>query len=143
MCKGTRKRIDSVDYEEYVNLAHQAAQLDEAGEYEQALDIFRTLLASDISDLDKAMMCNNIGIMQDKLGREPEALASYERGMSYERLHGRSFLAEQRAAYLYRLGRLAESLRAYEELLYRSSLTEEEKQRIRHNVGLLREQVGG
>ena len=131
-----------MDYEEYVNLAHQAAQSVESGEYEQALGIFRTLLASDISDLDKAMMCQNIGVVQEKLGSEREALSSYERGMSYERPHGRSVLAEQRAGYLYRIGRLAESLRAYEELLHRSSLKEEEKQRMRHNIGALREQIG-
>jgi tetratricopeptide (TPR) repeat protein len=131
-----------MDYEEYVNQAHQAAQSVEAGEYEQALAIFNTLLSSDISDIDKAMMCHNIGVVLEKMGREQEALSSYERGMSYERLHSRIYLAEQRAGYLYRLGRLAESLRAYEELLYRSSLTEEEKQRVKHNIAALREQIG-
>lgn len=131
-----------MDYEEYVNQAHQAAQLVENGEHERALSIFRSLLISDISDLDKAMMCHNIGVVQEKIGNEREALTSYEQGMSYERLHGRSFLAEQRAGYLYRIGRLTESLRAYEELLYRPSLTEEEKQRMRHNIAALREQIG-
>jgi len=130
-----------VDYDEYVNQAHQAAQLVEAGEHESALSIFYTLLASDISDVDKAMMCNNIGVVQEKMGREQEALGSYERGMTYEREHGRCFLAEQRAGFLYRTGRLTESLRAYEELLHRRSLTEEEKQRIRHNIAALREQT--
>lgn len=130
-----------MDYEEYVNLAHHAAKLDEAGEHEQAITTFRALLASDISDIDKAMMCHNIGVVQEKLGREQEALSSYERGFNYERPHGRSYVAEQRAAYLYRTGRLAESLRAYEELLYRPSLTEEEKHRIRHNIAALREQI--
>ena len=131
-----------MDYDEYVNLAHRAAQLVEAGEHEQALDIFRALVGGDISDVDKAMMCQNIGAVQEMMGREQEALASYERGMSYERPHGRSSLAEQRAGYLYRLGRLAESLRAYEELSHRPSLTEEERQRMRHNIAALREQIG-
>ena len=131
-----------MDYEEYVNQAHQAAQLVEDGEHERALSIFRLLLSSDISDLDKAMMCHNIGVVQEKIGNEREALTSYEQGMSYERLHGRSFLAEQRAGFLYRTGKLAESLRAYEELLHRASLTEEEKQRMRHNIAALREQIG-
>jgi tetratricopeptide (TPR) repeat protein len=130
-----------MDYDEYVSLARQAAQSDEAGEHEQALGIFHTLLASDISDLDKSIMCYNLGVIEEKVGREQEALASYERGMSYERPHGRIFLAEQRAGYLYRLGRLAQSLSAYEELLYRPSLTEDEKQRVRHNVAALREQI--
>lgn len=132
-----------MDYDEYVNLAHRAAQLVEAGEHEQALGIFRALVGSDISDVDKAMMCQNMGVVQEGLGREQEALASYERGASYERPHGRSQLAEQRAGYLYRLGRLAESLRAYEELSHRPSLTEEERRRMRHNIAALREQIAG
>ena len=131
-----------MDYDEYVNLAHQAAQLVEAGEHEQALGIFRSLLGRDISDLDKAMMCQNVAVVLEQMGLEREALASYERGMSYERPHGRSSLAEQRAGYLYRLGRLEESLRAYEELSHRPSLTEEERQRMRHNMAALREQIG-
>jgi tetratricopeptide (TPR) repeat protein len=131
-----------VDYDEYVDLAQRAAQFVEAGEHEQALDIFRALISSDISDVDKAMMCHNTGVVQEKMGREQEALSSYERGMSYERPHGRSYVAEQRAGYLYRLGRLAESLRANEELSHRPSLSEEERQRMRHNMAALREQIG-
>ena len=131
-----------MDYKEYADQAHQAAQLVEAGEYEQSLAIFNTLLSGDISDIDKAMMCHNIGVILEMMGSEQEALASYARGMSYERLHSRIYVAEQRAGYLYRLGRLAESLKAYEELLDRSSLTEEEKQRVKHNIASLREQIG-
>ena len=131
-----------MDYKEYADQAHQASQLVEAGEYEQSLAIFNTLLSSDISDIDKAMMCHNIGVILEMMGSEQEALASYARGMSYERLHSRIYVAEQRAGYLYRLGRLAESLKAYEELLDRSSLTEEEKQRVKHNIASLREQIG-
>lgn len=80
-----------MDYDEYVAPAHRAAQLVEAGEHEQALDILGALLGNDISDVDKAMMCHNIGIVQEKVGRGPEALASYERGMSYKRPHGQSY----------------------------------------------------
>ena len=131
-----------MDYDEYVALAQEGAGWDEAGEHEKAVEVFRRLVASDISDVDKAMMCHNMGVVQEKMGKEQEALASYERGMAYERQHGRILVAEQRAAYLYRLGRLAESLRAYEEIMYRASLTEEEKYRIRYNVAALREQLG-
>ena len=131
-----------MNYDEYVALAQQGAEADAAGDFEKAVNIFYQLLSTDISDVDKAMMCHNIGVIQEKMGKEQEALASFERGMSYERVHGRIVVAEQRAAYLYRLGRLADSLRAYEELLYRSSLTEEEKHRMKYNVAALRGELG-
>jgi tetratricopeptide (TPR) repeat protein len=131
-----------MDYEEYVDISNRAAQADEAGEHEQALTLFRSLVTSDISDIDKAMMWHNMGVVQEKLGREQEALSSYDRGAGYERMHGRILVAEQKAAYLYRLGRLAESLRDYEGLLLRPSLTEEEKYRLRYNVAALRREIG-
>jgi tetratricopeptide (TPR) repeat protein len=131
-----------MNYDEYVNTAQQAGQAYEAGQHEEALTIFRTLIASDISDLDKAMMYRNMGVIQEELGREQDALSSYERGSSYERMHGRINVAEMKASYLYRLGRLAESLREYEGLLLRPSLTEEEKNRLRYNAAAIRNEIG-
>jgi hypothetical protein len=87
-------------------------------------------------------MYRNMGVIQEEPGREQDALSSYERGSSYERMHGRIGVAEMKASYLYRLGRLAESLREYEELLLRPSLTEEEKNRLRHNVAALISEIG-
>jgi tetratricopeptide (TPR) repeat protein len=131
-----------MNYEEYVNAAQQAGQAYDAGQHEEALNIFRTLSTSDISDLDKATMYRNMGVIQEELGREQDALSSYERGSSYERMHGRINVAEMKASYLYRLGRLAESLREYEGLLLRPSLTEEEKNRISYNVAAIRNEIG-
>jgi hypothetical protein len=51
-------------------------------------------------------------------------------------------VAEHKAAHLHTTGRDAESLRLYEELLNRSSLTEDENHRIRANVSLLRARLG-
>lgn len=131
-----------MEYARYVEAAQQAAQLFESGEHEKALKAFRDLIASDIADIDKSMMCCNVALVLQKLGREHEVLAAYDRGMAFERPHGRCFVAEHKAGYLHTLGRDAEALRLYEELLNRSSLTEGEKDRIRTNVTLLRERLG-
>lgn len=128
-------------YDDYVDTAQRAGQAFEAGQHEEALAIFRTLATSDISDLDKAAMYGNMGVIQEKMGWEEEALSSYERGASYERMHGRIAVAEMKASYLYRLGKLAESLREYESLLFRPSLTEEEKNRISYNVAAIRNEM--
>lgn len=131
-----------MNYDDYVNTAQQAGQAFEAGQHEEALNIFRTLVTSDISDLDKSIMYRNMGVIQEELGREQDALSSYDRGTSYERMHGRIIVAEMKASYLYRLGRLAESLREYEGLLHRPSLTEEEKNRLRHNITAISNEIG-
>ncbi|HLL70966.1 MAG TPA: hypothetical protein VK363_06000 [Pyrinomonadaceae bacterium] len=131
-----------MNYDEYVDTAQRAGQAYEAGRHEEALAIFRTLVTSDISDLDKATMYRNMGVIQEEMGRERDALSSYDRGISYERMHGRIMVGEMKASFLYRLGRLAESLREYEGLLLRPSLTEEEKNRLRHNVAAIRNELG-
>ena len=131
-----------MNYDEYVDTARRAGQAYEGGQHEEALAIFRTLVTSDISDLDKAAMYRNMGVIQEELGREQDALSSYERGISYERMHGRIMVGEMKASFLYRLGRLAESLREYEGLLLRPSLTEEEKNRLAHNVAAIRNELG-
>lgn len=131
-----------MNYDEYVEKAQQAGQAYEAGRHEDALVIFRALITSDISDLDKAMMYRNMGVIQEEMGQEQDALSSYDRGSSYERMHGRIAVAEMKASYLYRLGRLAESLREYESLLLHPSLTEEEKNRLRNNVAAIRGELG-
>jgi hypothetical protein len=72
------------------------------------------------------------------MGRIEDALAWYERGEEYERHHDRHYVAEQRAVYLADKGRSGESLSSYEELLLRHGLTEDDKERIRSNIELLR-----
>jgi len=131
-----------MDYAHYVERTQQAAALDESGDREKALAIFRELIASDLSDVDKSMMCCNAALMLQKLGRDHEAIAAYDRGMAFERPHGRSFVAEHKAGYLHTSGRDPEALRLYEELVNRPSLTEADKHRIRDNIGILRQRVG-
>lgn len=61
--------------------------------------------------------------------------------MVYERRSGGHFAAESRAAYLAQLGRLEESLLAYEELSARESLSEPVQERVRQNINRLRAQL--
>jgi hypothetical protein len=50
-------------------------------------------------------------------------------------------VAENKAAYVARQGKPRESLYIYETLLTRQFLMEEDKNRIRHNIAVLEEQV--
>jgi tetratricopeptide (TPR) repeat protein len=128
-------------YQEYVQSANRASQLVEGGDYEGAIAVLQELLISAISDVDKAMMCLNLAIVYDKLDRPEEALTWYDKGMEYERAHGRHYVAEMKAAYLAEKERYQESLAQYEDLLSRSELTEGDKERMEKNIRLLRKRV--
>jgi tetratricopeptide (TPR) repeat protein len=130
-----------MEYQEYVRSAERASQLVERGEYEGAIEILRQLVSSDISRIDKAMMCLNLAIVYDKMGRWEEALFWYDEGADHERVHDRYYVTERRAAYLAEKGRYRESLDAYEDLLRRAGLTEGDQERIGRQIETLRRRV--
>jgi len=113
----------------------------DAQQYDDALAGLRTLLDSDLLDADKAVLCINMAVVHDKLGKTSEALAWYDRGIDYERAYRRHMVAESKAAYLYAGGRGAEALSLYESLVRERSLGEAEKQRLAHNVESLRAEL--
>jgi tetratricopeptide (TPR) repeat protein len=133
----------TMDYQQYTQRVHQATQLVEAGQYEQAQALFRSLLASDLADQDKAMMCLNLAVVSDKQGQTAEALRWYDAGITYERRHGRYFVAESKAVYLAEQGQVNESLATYEALLTESFVDEVSKERIRQNIRKLRQRSSG
>ncbi len=131
-------RYDPVmEYQRYYDLAHEAARLFEAGDMDGAVSRFLTLMESDISDIDKAAICQNIARVCEKQGRIDEAFEWYEQGVGLEQPHHRHLVAETRAGALHVQGRQAESLAAYQMLLRSPSITEEEKNRYRHNIAAL------
>lgn len=103
-----------------------------------ALTALQALVASGVSDLDKASVCLTAAGVAEKLGRSDEALAWYDRGISYEKHHSRFTVAEHKAAYLAQKGRAQESLALYTRLLGEGSAMEADKDRFRHNVALLK-----
>ena len=69
-----------MQYEKYYDVAHTAAQRFESGDYDGALSNFLSLMESDISDVDKANMCQNIAKVCEKQGRMTEAMEWYDQG---------------------------------------------------------------
>ncbi len=123
-----------MDYNDYLQASHKAARLVEDGDYPGAIRVLQALLASDISDFDKAMMCANLATVHEKMGQEQAALDWYDKGVAYEEPGRRYTVAEMKAAYLAEKGRSQESLEVYTGLLARPFLTEADKARIRENV---------
>ncbi len=126
-----------MEYTAYVERTQRAAHLSQAGEYDEALRVLHSLVASDISDIDKSMMCLNIAIVYDKQGQAEAALEWHARGMAYERPYARAFVAMHKAGYLATLDRVGESLAAFRELADLPYLTEGDKETVRRNIATL------
>lgn len=107
----------------------------------EALTTVQALVASGVSDLDKANACLQAAGVSEKLGRADDALAWYDRGIAYERHHSRFVVAEHKAAYLAGKGRAQESLALYTRIAAESSLTEADKDRVRNNIAIVKGQA--
>jgi hypothetical protein len=53
-----------MEYRQYCDTATRAANLVESREYDETIALFCSLLTSDISDIDKALMCFNLALVQ-------------------------------------------------------------------------------
>ena len=122
----------------YVVALRKADYCVEKERHAEALASVQALVASGVSVLDKANACLQAAGVAEKLGRSEDALAWYDRGMSYERQHSRFFVAEHKAAYLAGKGRAQESAALYGRIASESSLTEADKDRIRNNIAILK-----
>ena len=130
-----------MDYLEYQNRIQRGTQLFETGNLQAALEVFLGLVNSDISDIDKSLMCINVAVIYEKSENSPQALQWYMRGVQYEKPHSRFEVQEYLAVYLTELGRLRDSLKVYESLLPSSHLKEEDKVRIRQRIDDLKKEI--
>ena len=126
-----------MDYAEYTQLANKGAELEQAGELEAAVAIFEELAKTDIAAIDRSLMLHNAGLLHERLGDPAAALACFDAGMALETPLCRSVVAEQKAACLHRLGRNAECLALYREMLSRPWTSEGEKYRFSQNIASL------
>lgn len=132
-----------MEYGTYNQLMQQAAQHVEGDkDYNAALDIFEQLLQSDISDLDKAVVCHNVAVLYDKVGQVADALAWYDEGIAYEQPYFRYHIAHKKAVYLAQQGRFQDSLQLFESLLSQPGLMEKEKAQIAKSISAVQRRIG-
>lgn len=128
-----------MEYQEYSRIANEVARLDGEQKFVEAVELLRGLVESDISDLDKSIMCYNAAmICGDKLKLHEDAQAWYDTGIAYEAPYFRFFVTEHKAAYLANSGYPQESLAIYEHLMLQPYVQEVDKERIWNNVVILR-----
>ena len=131
-----------MDYPAYVDAMQRIATLVDQQSYDEALTELRTLLASDLLDRDKAVLCINMAVVYDKLGQPTDALEWYDHGVGYERTYRSHMVAEHKATFLVSQGRHAEALRLYDDLRRDRSIGEADKHRFTQNANVLRKQLG-
>ena len=135
------RNIDCVgmvmEYKEFVNRSQQAAQLIQSGRLKEAEDALYQLILSDISDLDKSAFCADLATVYDRMGKTDEALAWYDKGVSYEQMYSRYEMAEKRAQYLSLIGRSKDAVPIYETLIKQPFVSEAEKERMRKGIQTL------
>jgi hypothetical protein len=119
-----------------------AARLVENSAHDDAITVLRPLIECELHDLEKSMVCVNMAIIYGQKGQDSDALIWYDRGIGYERAHGRFFVAERKAAFMAEKNWNSDSLTMYERLLTEPSLTDEDRERIKHNISLLKERLG-
>ena len=127
-----------MDYHVYYEKAHKANDLLEADDHLGAIAIFEELVASDISDLDKANMCQNIAVCCNKMGYTDQAIAWYDEGIRYEAPFMRGLILEYKAAFLAEKRRDAEAIAIYEQIYKAPYALEIDKERIWKNLTILR-----
>jgi predicted negative regulator of RcsB-dependent stress response len=107
----------------------------ERGDHADAATVLRPLIDTDLEAGEKAIVCVNLAVVSNHMGQVDTALGWYDYGMHYSHV----FVAEEKAAYLVRQGRDGEALVLYESL-FPELLSPEERQRITHNIDVLRAQ---
>ena len=99
---------------------------------------FEELIKSDISDIDKSLMCYNMARACEKGGHLEPALAWYDYGISLEEPFCRCLVREHKAVFLAEQRRDTEALALYEAIFVLPYATEADKERIWKNIVVLR-----
>ncbi|HEX8128056.1 MAG TPA: hypothetical protein VF527_03075 [Pyrinomonadaceae bacterium] len=125
--------------EHYEQSLFLTARLVDNSAHDDAIIVLRPLLECELDDFHKTIVCVNMAIIFGLKGQVSDALAWYERAIGYERPHGRFFAAERKAAFMAEQGWRGDSLSMYEKLLSEPSLTDEDEERIRQNISILKQ----
>lgn len=127
-----------MDYQLYVDKANAASKHFDNNDLEAAMAGFEELIKSDISDIDKSMMCYNMARVCEKGGHTEHALEWFDYGISLEAPLCRCLVLEHKAAFFAEARRDAEALAIYEQIYSLPYATEADKQRVWSNMVILR-----
>jgi tetratricopeptide (TPR) repeat protein len=126
-----------MEYQEYLRLGNQAAQFIQESRLKEAVDAFYKLYLSDVSDIDKSLICATMAGIYDRMGNTDEAIEWFDKGMATEEAYCRYEVAEKKAQYLSQIGRNKDAVAIYEKLRKQAFVSETEKERMRKMIQAL------
>lgn len=118
----------------------RADALLQQGLHAEAVRVFLDLLEKPSNAFVQSLMWINIAVILDQADQSGEALRAYDNAILLEQsFHGHTASANK-ACYLAKISRLQESIVIFEELLQRTDLKIEDRDRYAANLQLLRAQ---
>jgi tetratricopeptide (TPR) repeat protein len=121
-------------YQEFIDRTQQASQLRQSGRLQETVDALYFLVLSDISDIDKAVICADLAVVYDRMGKTDDAISWFDKAIDLEQNCNRFEVSEKKAQYLSSLGRGKEAITIYETLIKQPSVSEADKERMRKVV---------
>jgi tetratricopeptide (TPR) repeat protein len=120
-----------MEYQEYLERMQKASELMKSAHLQEAVDFLYLLFLSDISDLDKAIICTDLATVYDRQGNTDEAISWFDKGVDLEQNYSRFEAMEKKAQYLAQFGRATEAAQIYENLIKQPFVMETDKERMR------------
>jgi len=130
---GTNSCFDrrSMEYQEFLNRMQHASELMQAAHLQEAVDFLYLLFLSEISDIDKVIICTDLATVYDRMGKTDEAISWFDKGVDLEQNYSRFEISEHKAQYLAQLGQTMDAVRIYENLIKQPFVMEADKERMR------------
>jgi tetratricopeptide (TPR) repeat protein len=98
---------------------------------QEAVDFLYLLFLSDISDLDKVIICTDLATVYDRMGNTDDAISWFDKGVDLEQNYSRFGALEIKAQYLAKLGKAKEAAQIYENLIKQPFVMEADRERMR------------
>jgi tetratricopeptide (TPR) repeat protein len=123
-----------MQYQEYITRTTQIKHLMDTSRLKEAVVALYKLFLSDVSDIDKARICEDMAAIYDRMGDTDEALSWYDKGIALEQTYSRFEVTEKKAQYLSQIGRSQAAVPIYENLMKQAYIGEVDRERMRRTI---------
>lgn len=131
-----------MEFDDFRAATEKAEKCSARGDHKEALKTLEALAASDLPELDRAVVWTYAAEAHDRLGDVAAALAAFDKAVALETPLRRFSAAFKKADYLLRLGRKDESRELFSSLLERPEATLAERHSVQARLKLLRRVPG-